>query len=155
MVHLNKGGMAIANVSGNKGTYKGIFSDGGHFIVVAGVAENGLLIILDPGLYIGKFSPAHRKGKVIVKNLICYCDLAVLAEDTARSYTQYWLYDRREDNEVAISDEFKAKMVELMTKAKEMGLISEVHNPTDTATKWFVMVVVMNAIKYVLEKRGE
>ena len=41
--HLNKGYMAICNVGGN-----GYFAYGGHYVVAAGIASNGNVVILDP-----------------------------------------------------------------------------------------------------------
>ena len=40
----------------------------------------------------------------------------------------------------------------IMDEAEGKGLISADHNPDDTATKWFVLAVVLNVIKYV--RRG-
>lgn len=40
-------------------------------------------------------------------------------------------------------------MQKIMDEAKSIGLISGDHNPNDTATKWFVLGVILNAIKYI------
>jgi len=47
MNHLKSGGMAICNVGGNRSGYIGVFSNGGHFIVAAGLTTDGKVIILD------------------------------------------------------------------------------------------------------------
>ena len=54
--HLKSGGMAVANVGGNRQGYIGVFSDGGHYVVAAGLAADGRIIILDPGYYTGKLT---------------------------------------------------------------------------------------------------
>lgn len=96
ITHLASGHMAIANVGGNRPGYSGVFSDGGHFVVCAGVTENHKLIILDPGYYTGKFKKTGRVGKVKVNGNECICDLAVLGEDTSNRAPSYWLFYRKE-----------------------------------------------------------
>lgn len=91
--HLAAGGMAVANVSGNRKGYTGVFSDSGHYIVVAG-AEGKRVNVLDPALYAGKFSRAGRKGKVVVHGNLCQCDLAVLTQDVYGRTPSYYLFKR-------------------------------------------------------------
>ncbi|MGI5921080.1 MAG: N-acetylmuramoyl-L-alanine amidase [Syntrophomonadaceae bacterium] len=43
-------------------------------------------------------------------------------------------------------------MQKIMEDAKSIGLISDEHNPTDTATKWFVLSVALNVIKIIRGK---
>lgn len=138
--HLKKGGMAIANVGGNRSGYVGVFSDGGHYVVIAGLTDDGRVIVLDPGYYIGKFNKAGRTGKVKVQGNYCICDLNVLAKDTENRSPAYWLFERK-------VEEVPDWMKKIMDDAKAMGLIMGEHNPTDKAEKWFVLAVLMNAIK--------
>ena len=140
--HLKSGGMAIANVGGNRSGYTGVFSDGGHFIVVAGIAPDGRIIVLDPGYYAGKFNKSGRAGKVKVVGKECHCDISALAKDTENRSPAYWLFERK-------VTEVPEWMKKVMDDAKAMGLISGEHNPTDKAEKWFVLAVLMNAIKIV------
>jgi len=43
-------------------------------------------------------------------------------------------------------------MIDILNKAKNYGLISGDHNPTDNASKWFVLGVVINLLeKYILK----
>lgn len=91
--HLAAGGMAVANVSGNRKGYTGVFSDSGHYIVVAG-AEGNTVNVLDPALYAGKFSRAGRKGKVTVDGDVCRCDVSVLAKDVYSRTPSYYLFKR-------------------------------------------------------------
>jgi hypothetical protein len=95
MAHLKAGGLAIANVSGNRYGWTGVFSSGGHYIVVAGTVDNKVLIA-DPAYYNGKFNSSGRAGKVAVdSNAYCYCDISVLGSDTLGSMTAYWLFSKK------------------------------------------------------------
>lgn len=138
--HLKKGFMAIANVGGNRPGYTGVFSNGGHYVVAAGLTDDGRVIILDPGYYTGKFNKAGRAGKVKVSGNYCICDITVLAKDTENRTPAYWLFERK-------VNEVPEWMKKVMDDAKEMGLIMGEHNPRDKAEKWFVLAVLMNAIK--------
>lgn len=97
--HLNAGGMAIANVSGNRKGYTGVFSDSGHYVVVA-AAEGDTLSVLDPAMYAGKYNLAGRKGKVVVVGNVCKCDVSVLAKDVYGRTPAYYLF-RQEVEPVA------------------------------------------------------
>lgn len=91
--HLTAGGMAVANVSGNRKGYTGVFSDSGHYVVVA-AAEGDMLSVLDPAMYAGKYNLAGRKGKVIVSGNVCKCDVSVLAKDVYGRSPAYYLFTR-------------------------------------------------------------
>lgn len=101
--HLRKGGMAIANVGGSRPGYVGVFSDEGHFIVVAGL-RGDKVVVLDPGYYPGKFNLKGRAGKVTVSGNECLCGIEVLKSDTSNRTTQYWLFtgqvNREEDEDM-------------------------------------------------------
>lgn len=140
--HLRKGGMAIANVGGNRGGYVGVFSDGGHYVVVAGLTDTGKVIVLDPGYYPGKFNKAGRKGRVTVNGNQCICDISVLGKDTENRSPAYWLFERK----VETVPEWMKK---IMDDAKAVGLITSDHVPTEPATKWFVLAIALKAIKIV------
>nr|DAM46232.1 MAG TPA: peptidase [Caudoviricetes sp.] len=89
--HLAAGGIAVANVSGNRKGYTGVFSDSGHYVVVA-AAEGDMLSVLDPAMYAGKFNMAGRKGKVAVEGNVCKCDVSVLAKDVYGRSPAYYLF---------------------------------------------------------------
>lgn len=139
--HLKNGGMAIANVGGNREGYIGVFSNGGHYIVVAGLVGNKA-IILDPQLYSGKFNKDGRRGKVSVTGNECICNIDILAKDTSNRNPAYWLFERR-------MKEMPEWMKKIMADAKSIGLITSDHNPEEPAKKWFVLAVVLGAIKYI------
>ena len=94
--HLAAGGMAVANVSGNRKSYTGVFSDSGHYIVVA-AAEGDTLSVLDPAMYAGKYNLAGRKGKVAVEGNVCKCDVSVMAKDVDGRSPAYYLFNREVD----------------------------------------------------------
>lgn len=97
--HLQSGGMAVANVGGDRSGYTGVFSSEGHFIVVANCNGN-TLTILDPGYYSGKFNKAGRKRKVTIdKNNYCYCNISVLDKDTENRSPAYWLFSKESEDE--------------------------------------------------------
>lgn len=61
----------------------GLFTTGGHFIVLVGI-DGDTLKIYDPYLYSGKFSTSTRRGKVIVDGNTVYCSI-----DNFRNYANY------------------------------------------------------------------
>lgn len=61
----------------------GIFSTGGHFIVIVGI-EGDTLKIYDPYLYAGKFETSTRRGKVTVSGNTVYCSI-----ENFRNYANY------------------------------------------------------------------
>lgn len=93
--HLATGGMAVANVSGNRKGYTGVFSDSGHYVVAA-AAEGNILSVLDPAMYAGKYNLAGRKGKVAVVGNVCQCEVSVLAKDVYGRSPAYYLFGRKE-----------------------------------------------------------
>lgn len=61
----------------------GLFTTGGHFIVIVGI-EGDTLKIYDPYLYSGKFDTSTRRGKVTVSGNTVYCSI-----DNFRNYANY------------------------------------------------------------------
>ena len=61
----------------------GLFTTGGHFIVIVGI-EGDTLKIYDPYLYAGKFDTSTRRGKVTVSGNTVYCSI-----DNFRNYANY------------------------------------------------------------------
>lgn len=53
---------------------KGLFTTGGHYIVITGI-EGDTLKIYDPFLYAGKFNSYGRRGKVSVQGNTVYCSI--------------------------------------------------------------------------------
>lgn len=149
LAHLKAGGMAIANVGGNRPGYTGVFSDGGHYVVVAGSTSSGKVVVLDPGYYAGKFNKAGRKGKVTIIGNNCVCDVSVLAKDTQNRTPAYWLFARKGGTSVA--ETVPAWKTQVVKDAEELGLIAKgEHKATEAADKAFVLAVAVN-LKKVLE----
>ena len=61
----------------------GLFTTGGHFIVIVGI-DGDTLKIYDPYLYSGKFDTSTRRGKVTVDGNTVYCSI-----DNFRNYANY------------------------------------------------------------------
>ena len=61
----------------------GLFTTGGHFIVIVGI-EGNTLKIYDPYLYSGKFDTSTRRGKVTVSGNTVYCSI-----ENFRNYANY------------------------------------------------------------------
>ena len=61
----------------------GLFTTGGHFIVIVGI-DGDTLKIYDPYLYSGKFDTSTRRGKVTVEGSTVYCSI-----DNFREYANY------------------------------------------------------------------
>lgn len=88
-------GMIIANVRGDREEdgYIGVFSTGGHYIVLAG-AQGTTVRVWDP-MYregSGRFDIPGRKGKVRMDGTDAYADMSVIAED-CRERT-YFLFEK-------------------------------------------------------------
>ena len=61
----------------------GLFTTGGHYIVLVGI-EGNTLKIYDPYNYSGKFETSTRRGKVIVEGNTIYCSV-----DNFKAYANY------------------------------------------------------------------
>lgn len=88
-------GMAIANVRGDRPEdgYIGVFSNGGHYIVLAG-AEGNTVKVWDP-MYrpdSGRFDIPGRTGKVRLDGTDAYCDISVLREDCLERH--FFLFEK-------------------------------------------------------------
>lgn len=81
---LKRGGMVIALCS------KGLFTTGGHFIVLAGMKDDNTIIVYDSYLYSNKFNSYGRAGKATVDGNKVYVSYANMKEYGA--YHQLWCY---------------------------------------------------------------
>jgi len=86
-------GMAVANVGGNREGYAGIFSEGGHFIVLA-AAKGREIEILDPWREEGRFEKPGRQGKVRAESGRFYTDVGVIARECDNRTPAYTLFFR-------------------------------------------------------------
>ncbi len=93
---LNTGGVAVANVGGDRESYTGVFSHIGHYIMVNNLEENNRVAILDPSYKEGKYEEEGRKGKVEMKQgVIAVCDISVLKKDTENRNPSFHLFKRK------------------------------------------------------------
>lgn len=83
---INAGAMAIAHT---KGGDKGLFSTGGHFVVLADFS-NKQFTVLDPYLYAGKYTLSYRKGKATQKGNFLF----VSAENVASDCKKYYIFEK-------------------------------------------------------------
>lgn len=67
----------------------GLFTTGGHFIVLVGIDGN-MIKIYDPYLYAGKFETSTRRGKVSVDGYNVYCSIENFREYA--NYTKFFAY---------------------------------------------------------------
>ena len=86
--------MAIANSGGDREGWTGVFTHGGHFIVLVG-AKGREICVMDPHVPEGKFDEPGRKGKVRMEGNLCYVDIAVLARDCENRYPSYCLFRKK------------------------------------------------------------
>ena len=93
---LEKGGVAIANVGGDRTGYKGVFSDGGHYIDVLSWS-GGYFKIYDVGEYAGKYSGSNSWRMEYLKRDgdFLLCSSEVLAKETENRSPNYYLFSMK------------------------------------------------------------
>ena len=72
MQHLKNGGSVIANVGGDREGYTGVFSHGGHYVLLLSAGKDSICV-LDPSLKEGKYEEPGREGKVRLDAPFAYC----------------------------------------------------------------------------------
>ncbi len=79
---LHTGGVAAANVGGDREGYTGVLAHVGHYVVIINEEPDGRLAILDPEFIEGKLEEPERKGKAEMTNgCITLCKPEVLAKE--------------------------------------------------------------------------
>lgn len=106
---LKNGGMVVAYCKAG-----GLFSTGGHIIVLAGLKDNNL-IVYDPYLYNGKFKNGNRKC-VKVNGIE-----AIVSVDNFKKYCDYTLYCYTSKDEVRPSKYSAGQAVEINVKIAKTG----------------------------------
>ena len=93
---LTTGGVAVANVGGDREDYIGVFSHNGHYVVVNNLEDNNRVAILDPSYWEGKYNEESRQGKVEMKQgVIAVCDISVLQKDAENRNPSFHLFKRK------------------------------------------------------------
>ena len=97
---LSAGKIAIANVGGDRTGYKGVFSNGGHYIVVYGLTSDARPVIYDPGFYQGKYDSSYRAKLVTIgeKNQL-YADWRTLERDCSNRSPRYYVFSKEQEEE--------------------------------------------------------
>lgn len=145
LAHLATGGMAVANVGGDRPGYTGVFSDGGHYVTVIG-RLGGTLRIYDSGYYSGKFNRSGRVGKVNMVGNEARCASAMLDADCANRSPRYYLFkEAKPMNTQTVSPWAK----EAWEWAKKAGLLDGT-NPKDPVTREQLAAILQKfAAKYI------
>ncbi len=89
-------GMVVANTYGDRDDYIGVFSNSGHYVVVA-EATGDEIGVLDP-MYkegSGRFDIPGRKGKVRMEGNVAFADYRVLKMDCRER--PFFLFSKREE----------------------------------------------------------
>ncbi len=122
----------------------GLFTTGGHFILLTGVEDNNIKIY-DPYLYSGKFDTSTRRGKVTVKGNTVYCSI-----DNFRKYANFkgffaYKYETKKENKTTVKTSTYTRYVKVKsslnvrksasTKAKIVGSLKNNAKVTVYETK--------------------
>ena len=92
--HLQSGGEAIVNVACNADGTPGLFTKGGHYMVVVCV-DGDTVCILDPDYKPGKFDAPERVAKVKEKPPFLYCSLDALMQEASNRDPGFYLFKRK------------------------------------------------------------
>ncbi len=98
---LQNGGAVIANPGGDQKEkdYIGVFTHGGHYIVIADYnKETEEFLILDPSYSKNKFKTKGRKGKVREAAPLVYAKADLLIKECSNRDPGFYLFTRKEDN---------------------------------------------------------
>lgn len=91
---LNAGrGMVIANPGGDREGHIGLFTKGGHYIVLA-EARQRTVRVLDPNLKPDSFDREGRRGMVFVNGTDIYCDIDVVVEDCLNRSPAFYMFSK-------------------------------------------------------------
>lgn len=93
---VRTGGAVVANSGGDREGWTGVYTHGGHYVVVISETEDGRLCVLDPSLREDKFNEEGRVGKVEVAGKFTYCEPEILRKDTENRTPSFYCFWRRE-----------------------------------------------------------
>ena len=94
--HLQKGGMIVGHVALPEGKEVGLFTNGGHYVLL--VSTNGKeFCILDPSYSEEKYNHPDRVGRINVKHApFLYCDVNVYHSETREGREfKYYMFSRK------------------------------------------------------------
>ena len=90
---LRTGGAAVIHIGGDREGHIGVFSDSGHYVVVA-EADGDEIGVLDPMYRPGRFDIPGRKGKVRMEGNVAYADWRILRDDCFER--PFFLFSKKE-----------------------------------------------------------
>lgn len=91
---LKNGGSVIANTGGDREGYTGVFSHGGHYILLVS-AKGSSFCVLDPSLKPGKYDGPGREGRVTVDWPFAWCSLELLSRETENRNPGFYMFSRK------------------------------------------------------------
>lgn len=93
--HLQKGGVIVAHVGVPEGKEIGLFTKGGHYILLVST-DGEEFCILDPSYSTEKFKITERVGRVNEDNApYLYCDVNVVDSECKPDRVKYHLFARK------------------------------------------------------------
>lgn len=97
IAHLQKGGKIIAHVGIPEGATIGLFTKGGHYVVLMDT-DGEKFTILDPSYKTDKFDIPERQGRVDTSNApFLRCPVETLDSETKPGKTKYYLFARKQN----------------------------------------------------------
>ncbi|MBO5879819.1 MAG: hypothetical protein J6Q68_04645 [Clostridia bacterium] len=93
--HLQTGGVIVVHVGVPEGKEIGLFTKGGHYMLLISTDGNEFCI-LDPSYSTEKFKMPEREGRVNEENApYLYCDVNVLDSETKLGRVKYHMFARK------------------------------------------------------------
>lgn len=112
---LEAGHIAVCNVGGDRTGHKGVFSNGGHYVIAYGF-ERGGPVVYDPGYYQNKYDSAYRSARVTVGvNHKLFCTMSTLNQDCANRTPRFYIFSKK-----AVEVVTAAEAIDVLAKAKEI-----------------------------------
>ena len=155
---LKDGAWVIANVGGDRAGYTGLFSTGGHYVVVHGISA-GKLMVYDPGYYDGKYDKPGRNGRVTIKGDDIYVLPEWLDDDCRSRSPRYHIFeeaDMTQDQFDKLMDNYLARLAglpasawaedqDVIGKARAYG-VTDGSSPRALTTREEVMAMIVRAL---------
>lgn len=127
----------------------GLFTTGGHFIVVYGI-DGDSLKIYDPYLYSGKFNTSTRRGKAQVEGNTVYVE-----KETFRAYANYsGFFAFKNDNKTVVSNTTKTE-IKTSTYTRYVKVKTSLNVRSGAGMKYKIVGTKKNGSKVtVYEEKG-
>lgn len=93
---VRDGGRVIVLVSGNREGHEGVFSKGGHFILMIAATKKEVCI-LDPSWRSEKYARWLKQGVVRAEGTMVYTTPQVLDDCASRTKPRYYIFRRKEE----------------------------------------------------------